>query len=226
MASHFFDVSVAERYGVDAAILIEHFRFWIDKNRANEKHFYNGRFWTYNSVKAFSKLFPYWSAQQIRRILERLESSGVIVSGNFNASPWDKTKWYAFGDQLDASIEPSPFVEIDKSLTDIEQIQTPPKPPRGQSAQEPPQGFATFWEEWPSSTRKGAKQKCLEVWLRKGYEAQSEAIVKHVASLKTKEDWLKSDGAYIPAPLVYLNQCRWDGAEDSGQAVDPFAGAI
>jgi hypothetical protein len=25
--------------------------------------------------------------------------------------------------------------------------------------------------------------------------------------------WRKSDGAFIPAPLVYLNQERWDGAE-------------
>jgi hypothetical protein len=31
--------------------------------------------------------------------------------------------------------------------------------------------------------------------------------------MKTTEQWLKSNGAFIPAPLVYLNQQRWDGAE-------------
>jgi hypothetical protein len=31
--------------------------------------------------------------------------------------------------------------------------------------------------------------------------------------LKTTEQWLKLNGAFIPAPLVYLNQQRWDGAE-------------
>jgi hypothetical protein len=30
---------------------------------------------------------------------------------------------------------------------------------------------------------------------------------------KTTEQWLKNFGVYIPAPLVYLNQKRWDGAE-------------
>jgi hypothetical protein len=31
--------------------------------------------------------------------------------------------------------------------------------------------------------------------------------------MKTTDQWRKDNGAYIPAPLVYLNQQRWDGAE-------------
>jgi hypothetical protein len=31
--------------------------------------------------------------------------------------------------------------------------------------------------------------------------------------MKTTDAWTKSDGAFIPAPLVYINQQRWDGAE-------------
>ena len=31
--------------------------------------------------------------------------------------------------------------------------------------------------------------------------------------MKTTDQWLTSNGAFIPAPLVYLNQQRWDGAE-------------
>ena len=31
--------------------------------------------------------------------------------------------------------------------------------------------------------------------------------------MKTTEQWKKGDGAFIPAPLVYINQMRWDGAE-------------
>jgi hypothetical protein len=37
--------------------------------------------------------------------------------------------------------------------------------------------------------------------------------MKHLAWMKTTEQWLKANGAFIPAPLVYLNQQRWDGAE-------------
>jgi hypothetical protein len=31
--------------------------------------------------------------------------------------------------------------------------------------------------------------------------------------MKTTDAWMKQNGAFIPAPLVYLNQQRWDGAE-------------
>jgi len=31
--------------------------------------------------------------------------------------------------------------------------------------------------------------------------------------MKTTDAWRKDNGAFIPAPLVYLNQQRWDGAE-------------
>jgi hypothetical protein len=48
--------------------------------------------------------------------------------------------------------------------------------------------------------------------------------------MKTTEQWLKANGAFIPAPLVYLNQQRWDGAEvpemTSKPAVDPALAKI
>ena len=44
-------------------------------------------------------------------------------------------------------------------------------------------------------------------------EEQTEEIIKHVESCKTSDGWLKNNGEFIPAPLVYLNQQRWDGAE-------------
>ena len=31
--------------------------------------------------------------------------------------------------------------------------------------------------------------------------------------MKTTDMWKKSNGDFIPAPLVYINQERWDGAE-------------
>ena len=117
--NHSFDVDIACLHGVDAAILIENFRFWIAKNKANNRHFYDGRWWTYNSVKAFSELFPYWSGPQVRRIIEKLQDAGVLVSGSYNQNPWDKTKWYAFGDGFDLMKKSVPFAEIGKSDTDI-----------------------------------------------------------------------------------------------------------
>lgn len=74
-------------------------------------------------------------------------------------------------------------------------------------------GFERFWEAWPKSTRKGAKAECKKKWVKHYCETQTDQILKHVEWLKTTEQWIKANGAFIPAPLVYLNQQRWDGAE-------------
>ncbi|WP_346961085.1 hypothetical protein [Faecalicatena contorta] len=96
---HTFDSKIATRYGVNAAILLQNLFYWIDKNRANEKHFHDGYYWTYNSIKAFEEMFPYMSAKQIRSALEKLENKGIIVSGNYNSSTYDRTKWYAITEE-------------------------------------------------------------------------------------------------------------------------------
>jgi hypothetical protein len=99
--NHSFDVDLATKYGVDEAIFIENMRFWIAKNKANQRHFYDGRWWTYNSAKAFSELFPYWSTKQISRIIAKLQDAGVLLSGNFNPNPYDRTKWYSLSGDID-----------------------------------------------------------------------------------------------------------------------------
>ena len=95
-----FNSEIAIKYGVDGAIMIENLHFWISKNKANEKHFYDGRYWTYNSLKAFEKLFPFWSSRQIERILRNLINQGAIITGNYNKIPYDRTKWYALTESV------------------------------------------------------------------------------------------------------------------------------
>ena len=96
MAEHHFDIDIAEKYGVNAAIILNNMYFWIKKNEANNVNFYDGCYWTYNSVKAFCDLFPYLSKSQITTALKKLESAGVIKTGNYNKSAYDRTTWYAF----------------------------------------------------------------------------------------------------------------------------------
>lgn len=74
-------------------------------------------------------------------------------------------------------------------------------------------GFDRFWASWPKSDRKGGKATCLKVWTKNYNETQTELIVTHVEYMKQTDAWRKDNGAFIPAPLVYLNQQRWDGAE-------------
>ncbi len=97
--SHLFDVEMAVEYGLNEAILIRHFQFWNDKNKAAGKHLHEGRHWSYGSWKSIAALFPYWSEKQVRTILESLIKQGVLMVGCFNSNAYDRTSWYAFSDE-------------------------------------------------------------------------------------------------------------------------------
>ena len=92
---HHFNTEIAKEYGILEAILLEHFYFWISKNIANNKHFYEGNYWTYNSIKAFSTLFDYVSEKQIKYAINKLITNELIITGNFNQDSMDRTLWYA-----------------------------------------------------------------------------------------------------------------------------------
>lgn len=73
--------------------------------------------------------------------------------------------------------------------------------------------FEDFWAAWPKSVRKGGKSTCLAKWNKLKLDTQADQIIKHVVWMKTTDAWKKANGDFIPAPLVYINQMRWDGAE-------------
>lgn len=96
---HQFCIELASSYGIEEAIIIHNLYFWIKKNAANENNFHDGRYWTYNSSKAFSVLFPYMTESKIYRVLKSLEEKGFIVKGNYNETKYDRTTWYSFSDR-------------------------------------------------------------------------------------------------------------------------------
>lgn len=94
-----FDTDIAKEYGVNEAVMIANFQHWISKNKANNKNYIDGHYWTYNTNKAFLELFPFWSEQNIKTILNHLKDKGVIITANHNQSTYDRTLWYAFADE-------------------------------------------------------------------------------------------------------------------------------
>ena len=96
---HFFESKIAEMYGVNAAVILQHIAFWIKANEANDRNYHDGYYWTYNSLKAFQKLFPYMSERQINTALKKLIAEGVIITGNYNEIRYDRTLWYALSEK-------------------------------------------------------------------------------------------------------------------------------
>ena len=96
--THSFDVEIAVKYGIECAVLLSHINYWCLKNEANGKHLHNGKYWVYNSKKAFAKLFPYMSERQIDYTLTKLKKENLILTDNFNYSKMNRTIWYTVTD--------------------------------------------------------------------------------------------------------------------------------
>ena len=120
-----FDGDVAEKYGTDCAVFIAHMQYWIAKNAANERHFYEDRYWTYNSLSALERLFPFWSRRQIERIIRDLKKAGVLLVGHYSKNAYDRTTFYAIDEsrlpiyQTVKSISPNGEMDLPDNGNDI-----------------------------------------------------------------------------------------------------------
>lgn len=90
-----FSALVANEVGVNGAIILQNFAFWIMKNKAQNKNYYDGHFWTYNGSKDLLKTFPFWSRRTLEYEIRKLQSNDYLRVGNYNKMSLDKTKWYS-----------------------------------------------------------------------------------------------------------------------------------
>ncbi len=102
--AHTFKIQDALIYGVEKAVLLYNFDYWLAKNKANNKHIHDGYVWTYNSASALAELFPYMSSKKISRLTKELQDCGALIAGNYNKSAYDRTKWYTTPDYAIAQI--------------------------------------------------------------------------------------------------------------------------
>ena len=98
MALHHFQSALAKEFGIEEAILIDEFHHQISGSKANERNFHDGRYWTYNSLQAYERTFPYLNSGKIKRIINSLIEQNILMKGNYNANQYDRTNWYAFTD--------------------------------------------------------------------------------------------------------------------------------
>lgn len=97
---HYYDTDIAQEYGIEEAVVIHNFAYWISKNAANNTHLYDGRYWTYNSADALLELIPeFKTIDKIKRVIKSLIENDIILKGNYNKTTMDRTCWYAFTDK-------------------------------------------------------------------------------------------------------------------------------
>lgn len=99
-----FNSEVAERYDIYVAMVLSQINYWLQKytEKNDSKHNKDGRFWVYNSFESWREQMPYMSISTIRRATKKLIDEGILLKGNYNKSPIDKTSWYTIDyDKLD-----------------------------------------------------------------------------------------------------------------------------
>ena len=127
---HFFDDDIAVAVGVNGALLLTRLHYWLKKNADNETHYHDGHYWTYNSVAAFKKQFPFWSERTIYNELKKLETNGWIKTGNYNASTYNRTKWYTLTEKA-LTLLASPILQncemqdVESETCNIQKVQIP-----------------------------------------------------------------------------------------------------
>ena len=93
MALHYFDVDVAQRCGVNAAILLSDIQYWCERSKGDPAHLRDGRVWMWSSQEAFVQRHPYLSRDTVRESIKRLSDDGLILvmrplrNGKFWYSP-------------------------------------------------------------------------------------------------------------------------------------------
>ena len=128
--NRYFDTKIAKEFDTDTAIILYNIQFWIDFNSKNKskEHFYEDKYWTYNSADAFTEVFEWLTEKQIRTRLNKLVSAGYLVEGNFNKKFGDRTKWYALTDrssQTGTNNLPNGHTEVTKREHRSYQMVTP-----------------------------------------------------------------------------------------------------
>lgn len=95
----------------------------------------------------------------------------------------------------------------------------PPKAPRSAKASAAGVGFEQFWQAYPKKVSKGQAEKAFE---RLNPDATLLAtILAAVEHAKSRPDWTKEAGRFIPHPATWLNAKGW--ADEYGPAEDPYS---
>lgn len=227
---HSFETNLAKIYGVAEAILFNHIAFWVEKNEANKRNEFEGRYWTYNTATAFTTIFPYMSARTIQRALKHLIDEELIMIGNYDDNARNRTNYYTLtdlGKEVSANWQAAlrHYGEVQHDImaeclfnnnTDSNSVNN--NTVKSNSAfsviskdyAEKEAMFEEFWKAYPKCFRKVDKKGCKAKFIRiKNLKELFPDILASLELQKRSKQWNEKDGQFIPMPATWINQERW-----------------
>lgn len=216
--------------------------YWLKENHANNRNVHEGRVWTYNSRKAFTEIFPYWTDKQIYRILQSLIEQGALLAGMFSEDKRDRTMWYSVTDDIYAScIVPNGTVHCPKTDSPLsqngqcillydtnnkQQIETtnrnilpPIIPLKGESPKEPKADFKKLADDFVATIEEDDWRELIAYWL--DYKIDIKKPLKCQKSLSMFAKRLKREsGGDIERARAFIDRA----VSQSWQDIHPDAG--
>lgn len=93
--SHAFNIGIAQDFSPIMGLWLAHLAFWAEKNLANNSHIHDGLVWSYDTLEALADYFPYMTKSQRETMINNSVKHGLVVTGNYNHTTYDRTVWYA-----------------------------------------------------------------------------------------------------------------------------------
>jgi hypothetical protein len=228
--NHSFDKDIAVAYGLAEAIILNHMQFWIEQNQANNVNFYDGSFWTYNTTKAYAEIFPYLSQRQIQCALKHLREEGILKTGNYNKSAYDRTLWYAFTEKgisimqkckmentemsngFDAQVQPIPDnntdIIPDRDNSNNNSLASETNAKKKIDLKEIENDFDEVWKIYPKKQGKEAAKKAY-IKARKAGTGKLDilsGLLKYIEFIKAN----RTEDRYIKHGSTWFNQQCWN----------------
>lgn len=227
--NHSFDKDIAVAYGLPEAIILNHIQFWIEQNEANKLNYFDGSYWTYNTTKAFAEIFPYLSQRQIQCALKHLRDEGILKTGNYNKSAYDRTLWYAFTEKgisimqkckmevdemsngFDLQVKPIPINNTD-IIPDSNNTDNNTSASETNTKQNDLKDFESEFDEvWKAYPKKQGKEAAKKAYIKARKAGTSNLeIVAGLTRYKLSIQANRTEDRYIKHGSTWFNQKCWE----------------
>lgn len=238
---HSFDADIAAEYGIVESLFLCNIAFWVKQNTLNKHNFYEGKYWTYNSLSAYAGLFFYVSESTIKRAIKHLKDEGLILASNFNNDKFNHTNYYTLTekglsliqhrpersgqtDLIGETCEDLPLFNNNTYNSDITDSDISVQIPLVSPEEKLKLLFEDFWKLYP---KKNKKQNAFREFKKiKDIESLMPIILADVERKRQSKNWTKDNGQYIPDPERYIKNERWNDVNEVAEKQTAIEDAV
>lgn len=94
---------LAALIGLNEAIVLQQLHYWVQRKTGGVE--YAGKKWVFNTIEQWRSQFPFWSEPTVKRTLQSLKNSGLVLVEKLSEIGRDRTNFYTIDYAKLASVE-------------------------------------------------------------------------------------------------------------------------